>query len=54
MAVSSPTRLKIGKVAAQSGLPIKTIRYDESLGLLTVADRTEGKFRLFRPEVITR
>ncbi len=54
MTVSSPTLLKIGEVAAQSGVPIKTIRYYESLGLLTTAGRTEGKFRLFRPEVITR
>ncbi|OUC14169.1 MAG: heavy metal-responsive transcriptional regulator [Alkalinema sp. CACIAM 70d] len=46
--------LKIGEVATQSGVPVKTIRYYEALGLLQAADRTEGKFRLFHPAVIAR
>ncbi|MGB3613559.1 MAG: heavy metal-responsive transcriptional regulator [Elainellaceae cyanobacterium] len=47
--------LKIGQVASQSGLPIKTIRYYEDIGLLspTVA-RSPSGYRLFAPEVLNR
>jgi len=37
----------IGSVAKGSGVPIKTIRYYEELGLLKASGRTEGGFRLF-------
>lgn len=37
----------IGSVAKESGIPIKTIRYYEQLGLLKLSGRTEGGFRLF-------
>jgi len=46
--------LQIGQVAAQSQVPIKTIRYYEELGLLKSSGRTEGKFRLFTPDTIKR
>ena len=46
--------LKIGEVASKSGVPIKTIRYYEELGLLKAVRRTDGKFRLFEPSVIRR
>lgn len=46
--------LRIGQVAAQSGVPIKTIRYYDDLGLLHSIGRTEGNFRQFTPEVLTR
>ena len=46
--------LFIGQVAAQSSLPVKTIRYYADLGLLNSLERTEGGYRQFSSEVITR
>ncbi len=46
--------LFIGQIAAKSGIPIKTIRYYEELGLLRCSGRTKGGFRLFSPEVLDR
>ncbi len=46
--------LFIGQVADQSGVPIKTIRYYEELGLLHSSGRTEGGFRQFSPQVLAR
>jgi len=37
--------LNIGQAAGQSGVPAKTIRYYESIGLIRPADRTEGNYR---------
>jgi Cu(I)-responsive transcriptional regulator len=37
--------MNIGDAADQSGLPAKTIRYYESIGLIRPADRTEGNYR---------
>ena len=45
---------QIGLVAKESGVPIKTIRYYEELGLLKASSRTEGGFRLFDPDVFVR
>lgn len=45
---------QIGAVAKQSGVPIKTIRYYEELGLLKASGRTEGGFRLFDSDVLSR
>ncbi len=47
-------QLLIGEVKAHSGVPIRTIRYYESLGLISSTDRTEGGFRLFSWDVLTR
>jgi DNA-binding transcriptional MerR regulator len=44
----------IGSVAKGSGVPIKTIRYYEELGLLKASGRTEGGFRLFNSDVLAR
>lgn len=44
----------IGNVAKSSGVPIKTIRYYEELGLLRSLGRTEGGFRLFNSDVLAR
>ncbi|MDZ4871771.1 MAG: Mercuric resistance operon regulatory protein [Chroococcidiopsis cubana SAG 39.79] len=46
--------LLIGQVTAMSGVPIRTIRYYETLGLLQSSSRTEGGFRQFSPDVLTR
>jgi MerR family transcriptional regulator, copper efflux regulator len=45
---------QIGTIAKESGVPIKTIRYYEELGLLKAAGRTEGGFRLFDSDVLDR
>jgi MerR family transcriptional regulator, copper efflux regulator len=46
--------LLIGQVTALSGVPIRTIRYYESQGLLHSVGRTEGGFRQFSSDVLTR
>jgi MerR family copper efflux transcriptional regulator len=46
--------MRIGEVAKASGLPIKTIRYYDELGLLKTSGRTESNYRLFGPEVLGR
>ncbi|MBL1178984.1 heavy metal-responsive transcriptional regulator [Pantanalinema sp. GBBB05] len=52
--ISSPL-LKIGEVAAASGLPIKTIRYYEEIGLLApTVRRSEAGYRLFSDTVLNR
>jgi MerR family copper efflux transcriptional regulator len=45
---------QIGAIAKESGIPIKTIRYYEELGLLESSGRTEGGFRLFTTDVLNR
>jgi Cu(I)-responsive transcriptional regulator len=37
--------MNIGQAADQSGLPAKTIRYYESIGLIRPAGRTDGNYR---------
>ncbi|MEA5599915.1 heavy metal-responsive transcriptional regulator [Nostoc sp. UHCC 0252] len=44
----------IGQVTDISGISIRTIRYYESLGLLKSSKRTEGGFRQFSVDVLTR
>jgi len=46
--------LLIGQVTDLSGIPIRTIRYYESLGLINSLRRTEGGFRQFSLDVLTR
>lgn len=47
--------LKIGEVAAESGLPVKTVRYYEETGLLVpMVERSETGYRLFQPQVLNR
>ncbi len=46
--------LLIGQVTALSNVPIRTIRYYESLGLIESCDRTEGGFRQFDQSVLAR
>lgn len=53
MLVQEQTKL-IGLVAKESGVPIKTIRYYEELGLLKTSGRTEGGFRIFKSDVLAR
>ncbi|NJL84120.1 MAG: heavy metal-responsive transcriptional regulator [Chloroflexaceae bacterium] len=55
MTVALPPTLKIGDVAAHSGLSVKTIRYYDELGLLSAAVR-RGRtgYRLFEPKIFNR
>lgn len=46
--------LLIGQVTALSNVPIRTIRYYESLGLIESCDRTGGGFRQFNQSVLAR
>lgn len=45
---------RIGLVAKESGVPIKTIRYYEELGLIESSGRTEGGYRLFTSDILAR
>ena len=53
MLTQTPPRL-VGTVAKQSGLPVKTIRYYDEIGLLKTDGRTEGGYRIFAEDVFTR
>lgn len=46
--------LLIGQIKALSNVPIRTIRYYESLGLIESCDRTDGGFRQFDQSVLAR
>ncbi|MGG6264608.1 heavy metal-responsive transcriptional regulator [Leptolyngbya sp. AN03gr2] len=47
--------LKIGEAAAKTGLPVKTIRYYDDIGLLTpTVERSDSGYRLFTPQVLDR
>lgn len=51
----SSSLLKIGEVSAQSGLPTKTVRYYDEIGLLLpTVERSESGYRLFKPEILER
>ncbi|AFZ14890.1 transcriptional regulator, MerR family [Crinalium epipsammum PCC 9333] len=51
----SVTLLKIGEVAIRSGIPVKTIRYYEDIGLLkSTVQRSESGYRLFSSQVLNR
>jgi MerR family transcriptional regulator, copper efflux regulator len=44
--------IHIGEVAGRTGLSLRTVRYYESVGLVTPSGRTEGGFRLYtEPDV---
>lgn len=44
----------IGTLAKQAGVPIKTIRYYEDVGLLPKATRTAAGYRLYSPDAVDR
>src|SRR5215212_7002838 len=54
MEIANDRRLKIGELARQTGLSIKTIRYYERRGLLEQPPRTQGGYRLYGPEEVAR
>lgn len=46
--------MKIGELAAAARTPVETIRYYEREGLLPQAPRSDGNYRIYRPEHIER
>ncbi|MEH2256314.1 heavy metal-responsive transcriptional regulator [Nostoc sp.] len=54
MLIQDKKLLLIGQVTDLTGIPIRTIRYYESLGLINSLRRTEGGFRQFSLDVLTR
>lgn len=54
MLTQSKNLLLIGQVTQLSGIPIRTIRYYESLDLIKSSGRTEGGFRQFSCDVLAR
>jgi DNA-binding transcriptional MerR regulator len=49
-----PTLLKIGDIARLAGVSRRTVDFYTTRGLIEVADRTEGGYRLYRPEAVGR
>ena len=54
MQPASEHALRIGELAARSGLTPDALRYYERLGLLPVARRTGGGFRLYSARTVDR
>ena len=46
--------MRIGEVANRSGVPIKTIRYYEEIGVLAEPERSASRYRDYEPDVIDR
>lgn len=49
---NTSTRLKIGDLAKQTGVAVGTLRYYETLGLLTPAQRGANSYRYYLPAAI--
>ena len=49
-----PKALRIGEVAASSGLTVDALRYYERVGLLAHDTRTSGGFRTYHNDIIDR
>lgn len=47
-------KLNIGKVAAQAGVGVDTVRFYERSGLLPKPDRTASGYRVYRPDAADR
>lgn len=54
MTQAHQTNLRIGSIAAATGLTPDAVRYYERVGLLPTAPRTSGGFRVYRPDTIER
>jgi len=52
--VTGDRHFQIGEAADRVGLSLRTIRYYEEIGLVVPSGRTEGGFRLYRHEDISR
>jgi MerR family copper efflux transcriptional regulator len=49
MNTHAPVRLNIGQAAKATGVPAKTIRYYESIGLMPRPARAENNYRFYGP-----
>lgn len=45
---------QIGELSERTGVPAKTIRYYEDIGLLSPASRSENRYRLYDPKDVER
>ena len=55
MAVDAPTTvMHIGELAEKTELSLRTIRHYDEIGLLKASGRTEGGFRLYTQEDLSR
>ena len=56
MSTATRTRglMQIGDVAARTGLSLRTVRHYEDVGLLPVAERSPGGFRLYTEDAVER
>src|SRR2546428_8491026 len=48
------TRVRIGEAAREAGVSVAGVRFYESEGLLGVAPRSEGGYRLYAPADVRR
>ena len=46
--------MRIGDIAHQAGVSVKTIRYYERIGILAPAERESNGYRSYEPEVLDR
>ena len=46
--------MRIGQLAAQTGFSVRTIRFYEQSGLLLTHPRTEGGYRVYDQDAVTR
>ncbi|MFQ5769213.1 MAG: MerR family transcriptional regulator [bacterium] len=46
--------MKIGELASETGLTVRTIRYYEELGLIKPLERSKGGFRVFSETAISK
>lgn len=49
-----PVTMHIGELAEKTGLSLRTIRHYDEVGLLKPSGRTDGGFRLYTPDDLTR
>ncbi|AFY58327.1 putative transcriptional regulator [Rivularia sp. PCC 7116] len=54
MLANTSEPLLIGKVQKLSGVPIRTIRYYETLGIIKPLGRTESGYRKFSQDILAR
>ena len=52
--MSGVANLRIGQLAARTGILVETVRYYERVGLIPGARRSKSGYRLYRPEHLHR
>jgi MerR family copper efflux transcriptional regulator len=54
MTATSPVTMQIGELADKTGLSLRTIRHYDEVGLLKASGRSDGGFRLYSQEDLSR